>query len=112
MARIPRARRQSGYGPLLYAKVRRRMEKRTKAQRRTAAVLGHMRVAALSKSVKVELTRQLEVVEDLAREHNVATAKVKNLLYHHRRERVCSVNPWNVHYHLVGVKLNGGMWNY
>lgn len=111
MARVAQSRRRKTMAPLLYAKVRRRLESRTKEQRRAASLLGHMRSAALSTDVKQELTRQLETVSDLSNKHNVAPEKVKKLLMHHRRSRTSKVNPWNVHFHAVGEKVNGGMWN-
>lgn len=109
MARVAHTNRRKGMAPLLYAKIRRRLETRSKEQRRTSALLGHMRKAALSEDVKLELTRQLETVADLANKHNVKQEKVKKLLMHHRRSRKSSVNLWNVHFHAVGEEVNGGM---
>lgn len=112
MARVAHSRRRKGMAPLLYANVRRRLESRSKEQRRTAALIGHMRTAALSEDLSLELTRQLEIVADLANKHNVKQAKIKKELMHHRRSRKSAVNLWNVHFHAVGEEVNGGMWYY
>lgn len=103
--RTRRGRHGGGISPV-YATVRRRIETRTKEERRTAAITGFERKQALAVDMKTELVRQLDVIEDLANKHAVQQDKVRKLLMHFRRKRTNGVNTWNVHLNATARQIN------